>query len=130
MKFSEMNWDAPNVVEAIARGDILVSTHPDDTIYRVLGKNGEGIIEGKILVKQYEQHPDGSVQPIMDDLNGVVFQSTSLKRIIHGEQVICNTSAGYLFGTFHCAAEGSFIDFDGFGMSPSISTYAVYAPFR
>jgi|GEM_PF-3914591 len=127
MKFSEMNWDAPNVVEAIARGDILVSA--DGTIYQVLGKNGQGVIEGKVLVEQSEQHPAGFVRPIMDDPNAVVFQNIFLKmkRIIHGEQVICSTSAGYLLGTFHCAAEGAFIDF---GFPEAFSMHAVYAPFR
>ena len=130
MKLSEMNWDAINVVEAIARGDLLVCTHPDETIYQVLGKNRQGVVEGKVLAQQDERHPVGSVRPIMDNLSGVVYQTTSLKRIIHTEQVICSTSAGYLFGTFHCAAEGSFIDFDGPEVDPSVSMYVVYAPFR
>jgi len=129
MKFSDMNWDNPDVVEAIARSDILVCAHPDDTVYQVLGRNEQGVMEGKVLLEQHEQHPAGSVRPITDDLNGVVYQTTSLKRIIHGGQVICSTSAGYLFGTFHCAAEGSFIDFGGPEIDPSVTMYVVYAPF-
>ena len=130
MKSSDVNWDDPDVAEAIARGELLMCTYPDVTVYRVLGRNGQGLLEGRVLVEQGEQQADGPVRSFADGQEDVVFRTTTMKRVGHGEQVLCHTSEGFLFGTFHCAAEGSFIDFGSPEANPSISTYTIFAVLR
>jgi len=130
MKSSEVNWDDPGIVEAITRGELLMCTYPEVAVYRVLGRSGEGQIEGKILVEQGEQQADGPVRSLDDGPENVVFRTTTMKRVGHGEQVLCHTSEGFLFGTFHCAAEGSFIDFGSPEANPSISTYTIFSVLR